>query len=191
MKTTVLALITCVFHATAAAGSDFTCGSEQPTLSSVSLDMGIHGVQNKFGPGHLVARSPDPEAELQFFYRWRIGAAQLDVTFDPKMKTVAVRYSARTIMRPYSNVALNMDTIKSIKQKFGPPPGMVGPMFGEGEYAFYSISYFCGPNSQDEVSFGAQLECRRPDMDACLSTQGFDSRPIGGVTLRRRSLNEK
>lgn len=176
--------------ATATAGwgsaADFACTGQPPAVRGITLGMTLTDVRSRLGSGVLVNRSPDPDAERQFYYAWRLGSAKFEVVFDQAMKAVLISVGSKSRYAAYANVVLNQDTIGSVERKFGLPGSKVGPMFGEGEYAFYSLAYHCGPGSQQEVLFSSQVDCTRPDMQECLSENIFTTRPIVKVTVRKR-----
>jgi hypothetical protein len=169
------------------AAANFACTVQPPVIHSISLGMPLKEVQSRVGAGVLIDRSPDPEAEWQYYYSWRLGSAKLEVVFDKAIKVVMVSISARGRYPVYGNVLLNQDTIRSVERKLGKPGSKVGPMYGEGEYTFYSLVYHCGPESGQEVLFMSELDCNRPDMEACLSEELFDTRPVRKVSIRKRT----
>jgi hypothetical protein len=174
-----------------ASGAPFACGTDSPSLASITLDMSLQEVQRKLGSGKLVARAPNPGLNDNSYYEWRIGAADIRVTLDVGNRVVSIVYSSRSMVKPYDNVILNSDTITSIKRKFGPPATKVGPVFSEGEIVIYHVLYRCGPDSAHEIAFmAAALSCARPDMDTCLLESAFASRKIVGVALRRRTKSD-
>lgn len=182
-KVSVLPLVVLVSVGTLDAES--VCGTERPAVMSITVDMTLKDVQRRMGPGTLTARAPDPDADWQYHYSWRHGSARIDAVLDRDLKVAMVSISSRVQATVLDKVMLNRDTVESVERRLGPPVAKIGPAYGEGEYAFYSLVYRCGTEG-DEVQLMTQLECKRPDMEACLSERLFLGRPIVKVAIRRR-----
>jgi len=81
--------------------------------------------------------------------------------------------------------------MKSIENRFGQPSDKRGPTAGEGEYAFYSIVYRCGPGAGYEVEFRTERRCRDLDMAACLAEAAYPALSVRQITIRKRASEEK
>jgi hypothetical protein len=168
-----------------ASGAVFSCGADVPTLRSIALGMSLRDIQRKPGPGKLIARAPNPGLNDETYLRWQIQGASCLITFDPGLKAIRISYSSRLRLRPFANVTLSVDTLKSIQERFGPSSERYGPAAGEGEYAFYYLVYYCGPGSSYEVHFRTERSCENMDMAICLEEAPFLSLPVQQVTIRR------
>lgn len=178
----VLVLALASTGSTAMFAAESICAHGRPALMSITLDMTLKDVEKRMGPGKLTARAPDPDADWQYYYAWRRGSVRIEVVFDRVLKVAMVSVASRVQTRVVGEVTLNRDTVEGVERKLGQPVDKTGPEYGEGEYTFYSLIYRC---AGDEVLFMSELECNRPDMNACLSEELLARKPIVKVAIRR------
>jgi hypothetical protein len=169
-----------------ASATAFSCGTAVPSLRSVALGTSLRDIQRRLGSGKLMARALNPGLNDQTYYRWRIRGADWLISFDQAMKAVWISYASRLHLKPYDDVTLNKDSMKSIAERFGPPSVKRGPTVGEGEYAFYSIVYYCGPGASYEIEFRTDRTCEI-DMAICLEEAAFLSLRVKQITIAKRA----
>ena len=168
-------------------GANTICEGDHPKLASVSIGMSLREVERVLGRGKLTIRSPDADAERQYYYIWERSRRRIEVIFTSGKEAVFVGFSSRTKIAPLGALTLNGSTLVDVVRLLGEPAERVGPAYGEGNYTFYSLVYNCG--SKVQVEFMTDMDCRRPDMNACLSESLLRSRTIHRVALKKRAAD--
>lgn len=147
--------------------------------------MSLREVQKKLGPGTLLYRAPNPGVNDETAYRWQIHGIFWQISFNIEMTALRVTYRSSLRAKPFDDVTLNADSMKSIEARFGRPSEKRGPSEGEGEYVLYSYAYYCGPNLSYEIEFGTGRTCH-VDMTLCLQEAAYPPLRVKHVTIRKR-----